>query len=58
MVPTSVLNGFGDAGEIETTRAGIEREFGVKALYDGADMTKPAEIAAMVRWRRTDVWQR
>ena len=43
-----VLNGFGDAGEIETTRAGIEREFGVKALYDGADMTKPAEIAAMV----------
>jgi 3-hydroxybutyrate dehydrogenase len=44
-----VLNGFGDAAEIEKTRAGIEKEFKVKALYDGADMTKPAEIAAMVK---------
>jgi 3-hydroxybutyrate dehydrogenase len=44
-----VLNGFGDAAEIEKTRAGIEKEFKVKALYDGADMTKPAEIAAMIK---------
>jgi 3-hydroxybutyrate dehydrogenase len=44
-----VLNGFGDAAEIEKTRAGIEKEFKVKALYDAADMTKPAEIAAMVK---------
>jgi 3-hydroxybutyrate dehydrogenase len=44
-----VLNGFGDAGEIERLRAGIEREFGVKAIHSGADMTKPDEIAAMVR---------
>ncbi len=43
-----LLNGFGDAGEIEQTRAGIEKEFSVKALYSAADMTKPAEIAAMV----------
>jgi 3-hydroxybutyrate dehydrogenase len=43
-----VLNGFGDKGEIEKERAGIEREFGVKAIYSGADMTKPAEIAEMV----------
>ena len=43
------LNGFGDAGEIEKSRAGIEKEFKVKALYDGADMTKPAEIAAMIK---------
>jgi 3-hydroxybutyrate dehydrogenase len=43
-----VLNGFGEAAEIEKTRAGIEQEFGVKALYSGADMTKPADIAAMV----------
>ncbi len=42
------LNGFGDAGEIEMARAGIEKEFGVKARYDAADMTKPAEIAAMI----------
>jgi len=44
-----VINGFGPVEEIEKTRAGIEAEFGVKALYDGADMTKPEEIAAMVR---------
>lgn len=44
-----VLNGFGDAAEIEKTRAGIEKEFKVKTLYDGADMTKPAEIAAMIK---------
>ena len=28
---------------------GIEKEFGVKAIYSPADMTKPAEIAEMVR---------
>lgn len=44
-----MLNGFGDAAEIEKIRAGLESEFGVKALYSPADMSKPAEIAAMVR---------
>ncbi len=43
-----MLNGFGDAGEIEEIRAGLEREHGVRVLYSGADMTKPAEIAALV----------
>jgi 3-hydroxybutyrate dehydrogenase len=43
-----VLNGFGDAAEIEKLRAGIEAEFKVKATYSNADMTKPAEIHAMV----------
>src|SRR3954468_5245705 len=43
-----VLNGFGDAGEIEQTRAAIEKEFGVKAAFSPADMSKPAEIAAMI----------
>ena len=28
-----VINGFGDADEIEKTRAGIESEFGVKAIF-------------------------
>ena len=42
------LNGFGAAGEIEAARAGIEAEFGVRAIYSPADMTRPAEIAAMV----------
>ncbi|GGH32392.1 3-hydroxybutyrate dehydrogenase [Alsobacter metallidurans] len=43
-----VINGFGDAAAIEKERAGIEQEFGVKALYSAADMTKPDQIAAMV----------
>ena len=44
-----MLNGFGDKAEIEKIRANIEKEFGVKARYSAADMSKPAEIAEMVR---------
>lgn len=44
-----MINGFGDAAAIETERSGIEKDFGVKCLYNGADMSKPAEIAAMVK---------
>jgi 3-hydroxybutyrate dehydrogenase len=44
-----VLNGFGDAGEIEKIRSGIESEFEVTALYDAADMSKPDDIARMVK---------
>jgi 3-hydroxybutyrate dehydrogenase len=44
-----VLNGFGNPGAIEKARSEIEAEFGVKALYDSADMSKPDEIAAMVK---------
>jgi 3-hydroxybutyrate dehydrogenase len=43
-----VINGMGEASAIEAERGKIEKEFGVKALYNGADMMKPAEIAAMV----------
>ena len=44
-----MLNGFGDKDAIEKERAGLEKEFGIKARYSPADMTKPAEIADMVR---------
>jgi 3-hydroxybutyrate dehydrogenase len=44
-----VLNGFGDAGEIEKIRSGIESEFEVTALYDAADMSKPDDIVRMVK---------
>jgi 3-hydroxybutyrate dehydrogenase len=44
-----VINGFGDAGDIEKTRAGIESEYGVKAIYSPADMSKPHEIEEMIR---------
>lgn len=43
-----MLNGFGDPGLVEEIRDGMEREHGVRVLYHGADMTRPAEIAAMV----------
>lgn len=44
-----VLNGFGPADEIEALRAGIEREFGVQAAHDAADMTRPEQIEAMIQ---------
>ena len=44
----TVLNGLGPTDEIEKERKRIEADFGVKSIYSAADMTKPAEIAAMV----------
>ena len=35
-----MLNGFGDAKEIESLRAGLAAEHGVKVAYSGADMSK------------------
>jgi 3-hydroxybutyrate dehydrogenase len=43
------INGFGDKAAIEAERARIEKEFAVKATYSPADMTKPAEIAEMIK---------
>ncbi|WP_428409222.1 3-hydroxybutyrate dehydrogenase [Hyphococcus sp.] len=43
-----MLNGFGDPGEIEGVRAGLEDKYGVKVLYNGADMTKPEEIRNLI----------
>jgi 3-hydroxybutyrate dehydrogenase len=43
-----MINGFGDTDAIEKERAGLEKDFGIKARYSPADMSKPAEIAAMV----------
>jgi 3-hydroxybutyrate dehydrogenase len=48
-----LINGFGKPDEIEAERARIESEFGVKAIYSAADMTKPDEIAAMVAQAET-----
>jgi 3-hydroxybutyrate dehydrogenase len=44
-----MINGFGDKAAIEAERVGIEKEFGVKAVYSPADMSKPAEIAEMIK---------
>ena len=43
-----MLNGFGDPAQIEATRVSIEQRFGVKCGYNGADISKPDQIAAMV----------
>ena len=44
-----MLNGFGDAAEIERTRAGLAERHGVQVLYSGADMSRPEQVAAMVK---------
>ena len=44
-----VINGFGDKAAIESLRASLEKASGAKAIYDGADMSRPAEIEAMVK---------
>ncbi len=43
------LNGFGDASEIETLRRTLADEFRVRVTYDGADLSRPPEVEALVR---------
>lgn len=50
-----MLNGFGDAAEIEKLRAGIADEFSVKAVYDGADLSKPDQVAAIVQRTQSEL---
>ncbi|WP_417496873.1 3-hydroxybutyrate dehydrogenase [Maricaulis sp.] len=45
-----VLNGLGDAAEIETLRARIAADHGVEVRYHGANMLLPDEIADMVAY--------
>jgi len=42
-----MLNGFGDADEIESVRRGLEHEFDVKVMYCGADMSRPHQVQSM-----------
>ncbi|WP_417670099.1 3-hydroxybutyrate dehydrogenase [Roseibium sp.] len=43
-----VINGLGDANEIEAARAAIEKDFGVRCIYSAANMLKPDEITNMI----------
>ena len=43
-----VLNGFGEASEIEATRARLADKYNVAVTYASANMAMPAEIAAMI----------
>jgi 3-hydroxybutyrate dehydrogenase len=44
-----ILNGFGDGEAIEKLRRGLEDQFGVKALYSGANLSKTDEIEGMMK---------
>ncbi len=44
-----MLNGFGDEHQIEDTRLLMEAESGTRILYHPADMTRPNEIADLVK---------
>ncbi|MDB5841113.1 MAG: 3-hydroxybutyrate dehydrogenase [Herminiimonas sp.] len=44
-----VFNGFGDAQEIAALQTDVAKEFNVKTMYHNADMSKPAEIEALMR---------
>jgi 3-hydroxybutyrate dehydrogenase len=43
-----LLNGFGDAAQIEKLRAELAAEFGVDIAYSGADMSKGDAIRGMI----------
>jgi 3-hydroxybutyrate dehydrogenase len=43
-----VFNGFGDAQQIEKLYTDVGAQFGVRTAYHNADMSKPAEIEAMM----------
>ncbi len=52
-----MLNGFGDANEIARTTSGLEEEFGIKARYSAADMSKPDQITQMIADARASFGQ-
>lgn len=43
-----MLNGLGDAAQIEDLRSEIAAQYGVDVHYSGADMSKPDQIAGLV----------
>ena len=51
-----VLNGFGDRSAIDKLVAELKAEYKVEVRYSAADMSKPAEVAAMIsQARRVDI---
>jgi 3-hydroxybutyrate dehydrogenase len=50
-----VINGLGDAAQIEIERANIEKKFGVKCMYSPANMMVGAEVTGMVKLA-IDTW--
>ena len=50
-----VINGLGDAKEIEVIRASLASKYGVTVLYDPADMTQPDQIECMMKKAMTQL---
>jgi 3-hydroxybutyrate dehydrogenase len=44
-----MMNGFGDPAAIEELRRDMEKEFSVKALYNGADLSKADQCADLIK---------
>jgi 3-hydroxybutyrate dehydrogenase len=44
-----MLNGFGDAAEIEKLRSGMAGQYGVEVLYNPADLSKADECEGLIR---------
>jgi 3-hydroxybutyrate dehydrogenase len=44
-----MMNGFGDPSEIEQQRSGLEAEFGITALFNGADLSKSEQCADLIQ---------
>jgi 3-hydroxybutyrate dehydrogenase len=50
-----MLNGFGDAGEIERLRQDLAAQHKVQVRHSAADMSKPGEIAGMVELAQSEL---
>jgi len=50
-----LINGFGDPADIDKEVANIKQEFGVKAVYSPADMSKGAEVTGMIEAAKTEL---
>jgi 3-hydroxybutyrate dehydrogenase len=44
-----MLNGFGDPAAIEALKLQLSESFNVRTAYNGADMSKPAEIEGLIK---------
>lgn len=44
-----MINGFGDAAAIEKERSNLETKYGVKAWYNGADLSKEEGVKSLIK---------
>jgi 3-hydroxybutyrate dehydrogenase len=49
------MHGLMDPKDAAKATTALEKEFGVRALFSSADVTKPAEIRAMIKQTQGDL---